>query len=342
MLVLNIFLQGPWKNEGSQISDPLMQDLFEKLPGVVLKDKADSTTTKYAQGFQRWAIWAKARDQPVPVMPASPLHVALYLLSLMQTSDTPSPITTAFYSIAWAHRVSSLTPPTDHPLPKSVLEAAKRTLVKTHKGKEPLSLETIQKLCQRFPLESSSLFDIRTLTIIVLGFAGFLRFNEISNLKCSDILIYDTHTAIFVEKSKTDKYREGSWVLISRTNNSTCPVRILEKYLDMCAFQQDANQFVFCSLSKTKSGYIVRKDGKPISYSRLRELFISAIKEVVPNVEAFGLHSLRSGGATQAARSGIPDRLIKKHGRWASETAKDLYIREALQDKLRLSLSLGL
>jgi hypothetical protein len=35
----------------------------------------------------------------------------------------------------------------------------------------------------------------------------------------------------------------------------------------------------------------------------------------------FGLHSLRSGGATAAAAAGINDRVFKKHGRWASDTA---------------------
>ena len=220
--------------------------------------------------------------------------------------------------------------------------SSQENIKQLHKNKEPLPLETVQKLCTKFPLETSSLFDIRILTIIVLGFAGFLRFNEIANLKRSDIVIYNTHTAIFLEKSKTDKYREGSWVLISRTNTHTCPVRILEKYIDMCGIEEDADKFVFCSLSRTKSSYAVRNYCKPISYSRLRELFNSVIKDLVPNAEAFGLHSLRSGGATQAARSGIPDRLIKKHGRWASETAKDLYIREAINDKLRVSQSLGL
>ena len=39
------------------------------------------------------------------------------------------------------------------------------------------------------------------------------------------------------------------------------------------------------------------------------------------------LHSLRAGGATSAANVGIPDRLFKRHGRWASENAKDGYVK---------------
>ena len=74
----------------------------------------------------------------------------------------------------------------------------------------------------------------------------------------------------------------------------------------------------------------------------MREVFLDILKCIVTNVKAYGLHSLRSGGATQAAKAGIPDRLIKKHGRWVSEVAKDMYIREALNEKLKVSQSLGI
>ena len=49
-------------------------------------------------------------------------------------------------------------------------------------------------------------------------------------------------------------------------------------------------------------------------------------------VEKYGLHSLRSGDATAAARLAINDRMIKKHGRWKSDIVKDKYIHENLDD----------
>ena len=48
----------------------------------------------------------------------------------------------------------------------------------------------------------------------------------------------------------------------------------------------------------------------------------------------FGLHSLRSGGATSAANRGIDDRLFKKHSRLLSENAKDGYVHESVSQKL--------
>ena len=42
---------------------------------------------------------------------------------------------------------------------------------------------------------------------------------------------------------------------------------------------------------------------------------------------SFGLHSLRSGGAT-AAGNVVPERSIQKHGRWKVESSKNRYIHE--------------
>ena len=56
----------------------------------------------------------------------------------------------------------------------------------------------------------------------------------------------------------------------------------------------------------------------------------------------FGLHSLRSGGASAAANAGVPDRWFKRHGRWRSENAKDGYVKDKLESRLEVSPRLGL
>jgi hypothetical protein len=48
--------------------------------------------------------------------------------------------------------------------------------------------------------------------------------------------------------------------------------------------------------------YILRRDDKALSYSRMRELFIQAFQSFVPDIKKLGLHSLRSGGATTCVR----------------------------------------
>ena len=57
---------------------------------------------------------------------------------------------------------------------------------------------------------------------------------------------------------------------------------------------------------------------------------------------AIGTHSLRSGGATAATNAGVPDRLFKRHGRWASDSAKAGYVQDSLSSRLLVSKALGI
>lgn len=58
----------------------------------------------------------------------------------------------------------------------------------------------------------------------------------------------------------------------------------------------------------------------------------------------YGLHSLRSGGATAAVmhNKDISERSLKLHGRWKSDCAKDMYILEDTSKRLEISSKLGL
>ena len=64
---------------------------------------------------------------------------------------------------------------------------------------------------------------------------------------------------------------------------------------------------------------------------------LKVFRDLVPDISAIGTRSLRSGGATAAANAGVPDRLFKRHGRWASESAKDGYVQDSLSPRLSVS-----
>ena len=48
----------------------------------------------------------------------------------------------------------------------------------------------------------------------LLAYAGFFRISELLSIRRSNIVTEDLYHKIFIEVSKTDKYREGSWVYI--------------------------------------------------------------------------------------------------------------------------------
>ena len=69
---------------------------------------------------------------------------------------------------------------------------------------------------------------------------------------------------------------------------------------------------------------------------------LEAFKDIVPDISAIGTHSLRSSGATAAAKFNTGVRLFKGHGRWASESAKDGYVQDCLSSRLSISKALSI
>ena len=62
---------------------------------------------------------------------------------------------------------------------------------------------------------------------------------------------------------------------------------------------------------------------------------------LLSHITNFSTHSARLGGATSAANSGIPERNFQRHGRWASVSAKNTYIKDSLASRLDVSKSLS-
>ena len=72
--------------------------------------------------------------------------------------------------------------------------------------------------------------------------------------------------------------------------------------------------FLFRGIVKTKEDEKLRPAGS-LSYSTVRMLFCKKLEHLGHLLDGFGLHSFRAGGASAAARAGVPDRLFKQHGR---------------------------
>ena len=93
----------------------------------------------------------------------------------------------AVYSISWAHEIAGFSDPCKSSLVKQVKEGVIRILSKPAVAKEPLTPEIIQKIVQAYGT-GTNLLDLRFVTMCLLGYAGFMRFDELVNIRRSDIL----------------------------------------------------------------------------------------------------------------------------------------------------------
>jgi len=111
-------------------------------------------------------------------LPASPFHVAICLQLVCQEASSPSPVLTAVYSIDWVHKLSGYEKVSVHPFVESMMSACQRILARPKCRKEPITAEMLHALALKFK-DKSSVSDVRTLAMCLIGFAGFFRFNEL-------------------------------------------------------------------------------------------------------------------------------------------------------------------
>ena len=243
----------------------------------------------------------------------------------------------------WVHDLADLPDLCNSPFVVPLIESAKRLLSVPVKKKEPVTPKVIKRLFARYGSTSASLSDLRVLTLCVLGYAGFFRFHELVQLRRCDFHFEDSFMRIFVQRSKTDIYRDGAWVVIAKTFKCTCPCLLTQRYFSVASFSAESEDFIlrpltFCSGDKS---YKFRASDT-LSYSRAREIVLSAFDAIGLPKQDYGLHSLRAGSASAAANVQVSDRLFKRHGRWKSEKAKDGYTKDNVQSLLSVSLSLGI
>ena len=169
-----------------------------------------------------------------------------------------------------------------------------------------------------------------------------LGLTDVSRIRRNDIFFNEGFVVIKVPKSKSDQLRRGDKVVISELPSPACPVKLLKKYLTKLQIPPDSRDLIFRPISKGKNSCKLIAPNKPISYSTMRQAFWRDLKTTGADPSKFGLHSLRSGGASMAANSGVSDRVFERHGCWKSTKVKDIYVNDDLGQRLSVSKFLGL
>jgi hypothetical protein len=84
---------------------------------------------------------------------------------------------------------------------------------------------------------------------LLLSYTGFLRYDELSNMKANNITFHEEYVDIFIEKSKTDCYRNDKNVLIIKLNTPQCPVTILLCYIREAKIELSTDKYIFRPLT---------------------------------------------------------------------------------------------
>ena len=125
-----------------------------------------------------------------------------------------------YAALVWLHDVVDVTC-SNNPLKtgvcRNVVEAAKRNGTQRKNRKLPLSVDMVKKIVARHGKVDANLKDLRTSVIVLLGFAGFFRFNELANIKASHITFADDHRSLYQVVKQMSTGKVIKLLLLERT-----------------------------------------------------------------------------------------------------------------------------
>ena len=319
--------------------DARLEVLASRVPDLLSKARAPNTNKAYTASFNKWSTWA-GKFPEVKVLPAAPSHIVLYLSELSQHAKNFATINQFISAISWMHAINGHVSPTNNVVVQEVINGIKRSLACPVAHKEPFTADNIKSFIAI--MDKSSLTDVRNTAMISIAFFAFLRVDELLHIRVKDVLMDSDHLQITLPMSKTDQLRQGSTVVVAKTGGPGCPVALLLLYLTMSNIKISklSKQFLFSRIIFKKGVLQLFEPFKALSYSNIRDVVKKKAGQIGLKSELYSTHSMRAGGATAAAESGVSERIMQKHGRWACSSSKDRYVKDSLKKRLKLSANL--
>ena len=283
--------------------------------------KANNTVRAYRSDFNDFSLFcAKSGFKSLP---SEPKIVSLYLTYLSTKDAKMSTLKRRLVSIGVIHKLKGHYLDTKHPSIIENIMGIKRRKGSIQLAKKPILINDLKKIINVIDRQNKEdIKKLRDRSIILIGFSGGFRRNELVSLDYEDLDFVTEGLKINLRRSKTDQFGEGFKKALPYFDNTQyCPVVSLKKWI---------------KVSKITSGPVFRRftKGSRLSNNRLTDQTVALlIKEYLQlagiDSKNYSGHSLRSGFATSAAESGVEERNIMAMTGHKSTEMVRRYIKEA-------------
>tara|TARA_A100001011_G_scaffold114611_1_gene121258 strand:- start:2780 stop:3736 length:957 start_codon:yes stop_codon:yes gene_type:complete len=283
--------------------------------------KANNTIRAYKSDFNHFSLFCLQKK--FQSLPTEPKIVSLYLTHLSSKEAKMSTLKRRLVSIGVIHKLKGHYLDTKHPIIIENIMGIKRRKGSKQIGKKPLLINDLKKLINKIDeVNDIELKRLRDRSIILIGFSGGFRRNEIVTLDYEDLDFVTEGLKINLKRSKTDQSGEGSVKGLPYFDNlEYCPVKSLKKWIEV---------------SKINLGPLFRRfsKGSKLTENRLTDQTVALlIKKYLQlagmDSKNYSGHSLRSGFATSAAESGAEERSIMAMTGHKSTEMVRRYIKDA-------------
>ena len=283
--------------------------------------KAINTVRAYKSDFKDFGLFCAQNG--FKSLPSEPKIVSLYLTHLSSRDSKMSTLKRRLVSIGVIHKLKGHYLDTKHPIIIENIMGIKRRKGSIQKSKKPLLIKNLKLIIN--VIDECNYEDIkkfRDRSIILMGFSGGFRRNEIVSLDHDDLDFVSEGLKINLKRSKTDQFGEGSVKGLPYFDNTQyCPVLSLKNWIEV---------------SNISSGPLFRRFSKGSKLSEIRLTDQTVALLIKKYLKLAGIdnknysgHSLRSGFATSAAESGAEERSIMAMTGHKSTEMVRRYIKEA-------------
>jgi site-specific recombinase XerD len=283
--------------------------------------KANNTVRAYKSDFNDFGLFCTKNG--FKSLPSEPKIVSLYLTHLATKDAKMSTIKRRLVSIGVIHKLKGHYLDTKHPAIIENIMGIKRRKGSSQEAKKPLLISSLKKLINVIDKQKKEeIKKLRDRSIILIGFSGGFRRNEIVSLDYNDLDFVPEGLKINLRRSKTDQFGEGHTKALPYFDSTQyCPVVSIKKWIE---------------ISKITSGPLFRRfsKGSKLSNNRLTDQTVALLIKGYLNLSGmdsknYSGHSLRSGFATSAAESGVDERSIMAMTGHKSTEMVRRYIKEA-------------
>jgi site-specific recombinase XerD len=283
--------------------------------------KANNTIRAYKSDFRDFGLFCSKNG--FRSLPSEPRTISLYLTYLATKEIKLSTLKRRLVSIGVIHKLKGHYLDTKHPSIIENIMGIKRRKGSIQKGKKPLLINNLKKLINVIDSKiSEEIKRLRDRSIILIGFSGGFRRNEIVSLDYDDLDFVSEGLKINLKRSKTDQFGEGTIKGLPYFDNfQYCPVTSVKRWIEV---------------SNIKSGPLFRRfsKGSKLTENRLTDQSIALLIKNYLRLAGidnnnYSAHSLRSGFATSAAEAGAEERSIMAMTGHKSTEMVRRYIKEA-------------
>lgn len=241
---------------------------------VTVNTYSDNTINAYSGAWRRFETWC--HEHELQALPASPMAVVLYIAHLDTRGKGKEALITARAAIAWRHAQHGFESPAAHHLVAEVSAGATRRRASAGEAKpvvraHPLSVEELRTMMPVLPQvrlkarpREADLIRLCLRSQLLAGWHLGRRGDELVRAEISWVHA-EGDGVRFTTTSEKRKPRGFSNVMMPTADETICPVRALQEWLEASAPYRNGVTRLWCDVK-------VGEDGEPMLVDVLGEL----------------------------------------------------------------------